>query len=80
MIDFSEIIRQYGFNNNSATSTQLRRRIEKARQMTLNGFSLWGQLTKDTAIGVIQSQSENQKYNLHLFEWTVLMVALKMSI
>ena len=38
------------------------RRIEKASQMTSNGFSLWGELTADTAMGVIKSQTDQNKY------------------
>lgn len=42
--------------------SQLERRIVKATQMTYNGYSLWGQLMTDTAIGVIQSQTNENKY------------------
>lgn len=62
MIDFFSVISRNGIIPNSATMRQLRRRIERAHQMSSEGYSLWGQLTSDTAIGVIQSQSEANKY------------------
>lgn len=61
-------IRYYELLNNSPISEynsdyqQLSRRIDKANIMTRQGYSLWGQLFSDTAIGVIQSQSEQHKH------------------
>ena len=62
MINFYQILNQSGVNNNPAKYTQMNRRIEKASQMTRNGYSLWGELTSDTAIGVIQSQTDQKKF------------------
>lgn len=64
MINFFEILKRNGFNDNSSAATQIKRRIKKSQQMTADGYSLWGQLTTDTAFGVVQSQSSENKFYL----------------
>ena len=62
LIDFNKILKVCGLDNNSKTLIQIKKRIEKSKEMTMNGYSLWGQLLSDTAFGVVQSQSEASKY------------------
>ncbi len=62
MINFHQLLTQFGLNTSKIATTQLKRRINKAQQMTDDGYSLWGELYPDTAIGVIQSQSDTDKY------------------
>lgn len=62
MINFYRILDQVGIDDHSAQYTQFNRRIDRSRQMTSHGYSLWGELSVDTAIGVIQSQSEHNKF------------------
>ena len=62
MIDFMQILQSSFLSDERDAFSQLERRIVKATQMTYNAYSLWGQLMTDSAIGVIQSQTNENKF------------------